>query len=161
MTVITDLINDSSEDSLPEPERFRQWAEATVQTVHAAASADKPVSLSIRIVDSSESAELNHRYRDKDYATNVLSFGCDLPDMMLAQLEEIPLGDLVICAAVVDREAQEQHKAADAHWAHMVVHGVLHLSGYDHTDEQDARHMEAQEIRILDQLGFSNPYLAH
>ncbi|MBC55083.1 MAG: rRNA maturation RNase YbeY [Gammaproteobacteria bacterium] len=161
MTVITDLINDSSEDSLPGAEHFRHWAETTLNTVHAPTLPDRPVSLSIRIVDSSESAELNHRYRDKESATNVLSFGCDLPDMMLAQLDEIPLGDLVICAAVVRREAQEQNKTADAHWAHMVVHGILHLSGYDHIDDDDARHMEAQEILILDQLGFSNPYLTH
>lgn len=161
MTVITDLINDSGEDNLPGPERFRHWADIAVHTVHATGSPDKPVSLSIRIVDSDESAALNRRYRDRDYATNVLSFGCDLPDMMLTQLDEKPLGDLVICAAVVNREALEQHKAADAHWAHMVVHGILHLSGYDHIDDEDARHMEAQEIRILDHLGFANPYLAH
>lgn len=161
MTVITDLINDSSDDSLPEPEQFRRWAAATIQTVHAAEPPDRPVSLSIRIVDSDESATLNHRFRDKDYATNVLSFGCDLPDTILARLEELPLGDLVICAAVVSREAQEQNKAVDAHWAHMVVHGVLHLSGYDHISDEDARHMEAQEIRIMDHLGYSNPYLAH
>jgi probable rRNA maturation factor len=160
MTVITDLINDSGEDPVPDPDRFRHWAETTIQTLQPAHPADKPVSLSIRLVDSNESAALNQRFRNKDYATNVLSFGCELPDMMLAQMEELPLGDLVICAAVVDREAQAQNKAVEAHWAHMVVHGILHLSGYDHIDDEDARQMETQEIRILAQLGFDNPYLA-
>lgn len=161
MTVITDLINDSGEDAIPDPERFRHWAETAVRNAGTAAPSDKPVSLSIRIVDSGESAALNHRFRDKDHATNVLSFGCELPDMMLTQLDEKPLGDLVICAAVVRREAREQNKALDAHWAHLVVHGILHLNGYDHIDEADARLMEAQEVRILDQLGFGDPYLAH
>jgi len=161
MTVITDLINDSDGESVPDPERFRHWAETTIQTVQPPRPAGKPVSVSIRIVDSNESAALNHRFRDKDYATNVLSFGCELPDMMLTQMAEQPLGDLVICAAVVDREAQEQNKTIDAHWAHMVVHGILHLSGYDHIDDEDAQQMESQEIRILAHLGFDNPYLAH
>ncbi len=161
MTVITDLINDSDEADIPGPAHFQQWAETTVQRARTSGQTDKPVSLSIRIVNSEESAMLNQTYRGKTNATNVLSFGCELPGVTLTQLDETPLGDLVICATVVIREAQEQNKAVLAHWAHMVVHGILHLSGYDHIDERDAEQMEAQEIRILDQLGFSDPYITH
>lgn len=161
MTVITDLINDSDEADIPGPVLFQHWAETTVQQINSGAPTDKPVSLSIRIVTSDESALLNQTYRGKDNATNVLSFGCKLPGMMLTHLDETPLGDLVICAAVVSREAQEQNKPVTAHWAHMVIHGILHLCGHDHTNEHDARQMEAQEIRIMDQLGFSNPYVTH
>ncbi|OFE11045.1 rRNA maturation RNase YbeY [Pseudohongiella acticola] len=162
MTVITDLINDSSDADIPDAGHFQHWAATTLQTLRTASSADnnedKPASLSIRIVDSNESAALNQRYRDKDNATNVLSFGCELPDTLLTQMDEIPLGDLVICATVVNQEAHQQNKSGTAHWAHMVVHGILHLKGYDHVDEQDAERMEALEVRILDTLGFSNPY---
>jgi len=161
MTVITDLINDCDEADIPEPDRFQHWAATTLCKVRPAGTADKPVSLSIRIVDSAESAALNKSYRGKGYATNVLSFACELPRVMLEQLDEMPLGDLVICAAVVRQEAMDQNKPAIAHWAHMVVHGVLHLNGYDHIDEHDAEQMEAEEIHILDQLGFSNPYITH
>ncbi|MEX0738491.1 MAG: rRNA maturation RNase YbeY [Pseudohongiella sp.] len=159
MTVITDLINDSGETDIPEAARFQQWAETTLIGINAPGTAEKPVSLSIRIVDSLESAALNKSYRGKTHATNVLSFGCDLPDLMLAQLDETPLGDLVICAAVVRQEAQEQNKPATAHWAHMVVHGVLHLNGYDHVNDHDAEQMETEEIQILAKLGFGNPYI--
>lgn len=161
MTVITDLINDSDEADIPGPAHFQQWAETTVQRVHTPSQSDKPVSLSIRIVNSEESAALNQTYRGKANATNVLSFGCELPGMMLTQLDEMPLGDLVICATVVIREAEEQNKAVLAHWAHMVVHGILHLNGYDHIDEHEAEHMEAQEVHILNQLGFTDPYMTH
>lgn len=104
--------------------------------------------LTIRIVADAESRSLNHHYRGKDKPTNVLSF----------QGEAGVLGDLVICAGVVAREAREQDKAARAHWAHMVVHGCLHLQGYDHENDADAQKMEAREIRILKTLGFENPY---
>lgn len=104
--------------------------------------------LTIRIVDESESRMLNRDYRGKDKSTNVLSFAG----------EGEVLGDLVICAPVVEREAREQHKTLRAHWAHMVVHGCLHLRGYDHEHDTDAQKMEAREIRILRQLGFDNPY---
>lgn len=161
MTVITDLINDSGETAVPDPASFQQWAETAILRICAPVSADKPLSLSIRIVDSDESAALNLTYRGKNNATNVLSFGCELPEMVMTQLDETPLGDLVICAAVVAREAQDQNKTTDAHWAHMVVHGILHLNGYDHIDAHDAERMETEEIQILTQLGFSNPYIVH
>lgn len=109
--------------------------------------------LTIRIVDEDESRALNRDYRGKDKPTNVLSFDGDA-----AMSAQGVLGDLVICAPVVAREAVEQKKTLREHWAHMVVHGCLHLQGYDHEIEPDARRMEAREIRILKSLGFPDPY---
>ncbi|VAX12492.1 Metal-dependent hydrolase YbeY, involved in rRNA and/or ribosome maturation and assembly [hydrothermal vent metagenome] len=112
------------------------------------------IELTLRIVDEAESMALNHQYRHKDYATNVLSFTYDIP----AEVEIELLGDLVICAPVVQREAAEQGKSEQAHWAHMIVHGLLHLLGFDHLNDADAKEMEAHEISILMQLEFTNPY---
>ncbi|MFP5356990.1 MAG: rRNA maturation RNase YbeY [Gammaproteobacteria bacterium] len=106
--------------------------------------------LTLRITDEAESRALNHRYRGRDYATNVLSFPYQEPGM---------LGDLVLCAPVVAREAKAQGKPLRAHWAHLVIHGCLHLLGYDHEQSQAAEKMEKLEIRILRNLGFANPYL--
>jgi probable rRNA maturation factor len=113
------------------------------------------VSLSIRVVGAVRSRTLNARYRHKDRPTNVLSFGGAgrMPD------GSTDLGELVICAPVVAREASAQGKSAAAHWAHLTVHGVLHLLGFDHEVPREARKMEAREIQILDRLGFSNPYV--
>jgi probable rRNA maturation factor len=110
--------------------------------------------LGIRIVDEEESRQLNHRYRHKDKPTNVLSFPADLPPELGLPL----IGDLVICAPVVIREAREQHKSVEAHWAHMVIHGCLHLLGHDHEQEHEAEQMEALETTLMQQLGFPNPY---
>ncbi|HEY7642840.1 MAG TPA: rRNA maturation RNase YbeY [Steroidobacteraceae bacterium] len=108
--------------------------------------------LTIRVIGAAESRKLNRTWRGKDKPTNVLSFGGngDIPDF---------LGDLAICAPVVAREAREQGKSPAAHWAHMVVHGVLHLLGYDHENDRDAKRMEARETKILAQLGMPNPYV--
>lgn len=109
--------------------------------------------LCIRIVDKAESAALNARYRGKSGPTNVLSFPCD------AEVPESkPLGDLVICAPVVAAEAAEQGKSPEAHWTHLVVHGVLHLLGFDHIGDHDAEIMEAEERAILSRLGYPDPY---
>jgi probable rRNA maturation factor len=132
---------------VPEKAQFEQWVLAALQE-HAAGE------LAIRIVDEDEGRELNHQYRGKDYATNVLSFPFEPP-------EGVPidyLGDLVICAPVVEREAIEQAKALKNHWAHMVVHGVLHLQGYDHIEKDDAQEMETLEKAIMARLGYSDPY---
>jgi probable rRNA maturation factor len=141
-----EIQNASEAPNVPEDAGFRRWAEAASQRDGAA--------VVIRIVDEPESAELNRCYRNKSGPTNVLSFPFEVPDGIPNDL----LGDLVICAGVVEREAREQGKDPDAHWAHMVVHGLLHLQGYDHIDEQDATVMENEEIAILSKLGFSNPY---
>ena len=110
--------------------------------------------ISLLIVDETEGAELNRQWRGKDGPTNVLSFPSDLP----AELNLPLLGDLIICAPVVEKEAMAQKKSLDAHWAHMVVHGTLHLLGYDHVVDAEAQEMEALETRILKQLGYPDPY---
>lgn len=155
MTVTIDVINDSTTTALPSAEQLQAWSERVMQ--HLAAT-PKPVTVGLRIVDETDGAAINRDYRGRDYATNVLSFGSELPEVVLHALDEIPLGDLVICAPVVAREAQEQGKTLDAHWAHMLVHGLLHLQGFDHETDEQAETMEALEIRILAGLGFDNPY---
>lgn len=110
--------------------------------------------ITIRIVDLEESQQLNSTYRGKDKPTNVLSFPADLPEELNIPL----LGDLVICAEVVKREAEEQQKELNAHWAHMVIHGTLHLLGYDHEDDDEAEEMESLEISLLAAIGFADPY---
>lgn len=115
--------------------------------------------LSIVIVDNAQSQLLNHTYRQKDKPTNVLSFVSDLPDNIVQALDHTPLGDLVICLPVVLQEAQAQQKSVQAHLSHLVVHGILHLLGYDHElGEQEANEMEQLEIEILSKLGIENPY---
>lgn len=117
--------------------------------------------ISIRLIDIAESHELNFYYRQKDKPTNVLSFASELPDDIARMLEQKPLGDLAICIPVVLQEASEQQKTVEAHFAHMVVHGTLHLMGYDHElGEQQALAMETIEIEVMQRLGFSNPYAA-
>ena len=115
--------------------------------------------IGIACVDNAESQQLNLEYRGKDKPTNVLSFPSDLPDEMAAILDSFPIGDLVICIPVVLQEAIDQQKTPIEHFTHMLVHGTLHLMGYDHeTSETDAEEMEALEIEILKKLGFDNPY---
>ena len=133
---------------VPLVREFRAWARAAV------APRRRDAELALRVVGEEESAYLNQTYRGKCGPTNVLSFAAELsPDVPVPLL-----GDLVICAPVVLREAREQHKPAQAHWAHMTVHGCLHLLGYDHQIVREANAMEALEIEILEQLGFANPY---
>lgn len=120
---------------------------------------EQPCDIGIRLVDNSESQSLNLHYRHKDKPTNVLSFPSELPEEILPMLNQVPLGDLVICIPVVLQEAAEQYKTPEAHFAHMVVHGTLHLMGYDHElGAEEAAEMEALEIQVLQQLGFGNPY---
>jgi probable rRNA maturation factor len=133
----------------PTEAQFRQWCELALRQ----RSGDSE--LTIRLVDEAEGRELNHTWRHKDYATNVLSFPADVPDEML----DIPLlGDLVICVPVVVREAAEQDKALEAHWAHLVIHGCLHLLGYDHIEDAEAEEMEDLERVLLAELGHPDPY---
>ena len=138
------------ESGLPTEEQIEQWATAAVQP-----QSDE-VEMTVRIVDEAESHTLNLNYRGKDRPTNVLSFPFECPDEV-----ELPLlGDLVICRQVVEREAQEQDKSLMAHWAHMVVHGSLHLLGYDHIEDDEAEEMESLETQIMTGLGFADPYLS-
>ncbi len=139
-------------EMLPQVSEFEQWANAAID----GAGEEVLGELVVRIVDEAESAELNQQYRNKQGATNVLSFPFEAPAGIPA--EELPLGDLVICAPVIAREAQEQQKSETAHWAHMVVHGVLHLLGMDHIEPRDAILMEQAEIKVLASLGFADPY---
>ncbi|HIJ21948.1 MAG: rRNA maturation RNase YbeY [Gammaproteobacteria bacterium] len=139
-------------DGLPDVTAFTKWAEMALASMGVTVAGE----LVVRVVDEMESAELNQQYRHKSGATNVLSFPFEVPPGV--PLEELPLGDLVVCAPVIQREAREQDKTEGAHWAHMVVHGVLHLLGLDHIDPQQAVVMEEKEVGILKQLGISNPY---
>lgn len=148
MAIHVDVDNACDAQGIPGDEDFAHWASAALGGLRQRAE------LAIRIVGETESRELNSHYRHKDYATNVLSFPSELPE----DCEPPILGDLAICAAVVAREATEQHKALQAHWAHMVIHGTLHLLGFDHIDDGDAERMETREIAILQSLGFGNPY---
>ena len=133
---------------LPAATSFRRWAAAAAQ------GRIKRADLAIRLVDAKEGRALNRHYRGKDYATNVLSFPVELPEGVTLPL----LGDLVICAPVVAKEALEQGKPLNAHYAHLTIHGVLHLLGLDHEDEREAEAMEAIERAILADLGHADPY---
>lgn len=125
----------------PSRSQIRFWAKAALEV---------DAEVTVRLVGEEEGRELNRAYRAKDYATNVLSF--------VYQSEEPCQGDLVLCVPVVEREALEQAKSLDAHYAHLVVHGMLHLQGYDHENEQDALAMEAVETHIMRKLGYTDPY---
>ncbi|GEM_PF-220531 len=126
---------------LPPRASFGKWARAALR---------KNACVTLRIVSAPEARRLNRRYRGRDYATNVLSF---------VYAERRPLiGDIAICAPVVAREARERGISCDAHYAHLVIHAMLHLQGYDHENERDARRMERRESRLLGQLGFADPY---
>ena len=139
LTLATQYV--TARDGLPTRHQFRKW-------VRAALAQDAEITL--RLVDELEGRELNHTYRGKDYATNVLTFTLtDTPQL---------LGDIVLCAPVVAREAAEQEIALEAHYAHLAIHGVLHLQGHDHEDDADAAAMEALETQILIGLGYADPY---
>ncbi len=146
--VDVDVEDASGSAGVPDAASLSRWAEAALAGRRAEAE------LSIRIVGEAESAALNDTYRHKAGPTNVLSFPAELP----AGVPVAALGDLVICAPVVAREAAAQGKLPEAHWAHMVVHGCLHLLGYDHMDDAQAAEMEPLETRILAALGFQDPY---
>jgi len=139
---------------VPTSASFRRWAEAALDR------RIREAELSIRIVGEEEGRELNLQYRGRDYATNVLSFPAERPDGLPESVRLPLLGDLVVCAPVVAREAAEQGTAPAAHWAHMTVHGVLHLLGWDHENDKDAEAMERLEREILAGMGVADPYAA-
>lgn len=143
----------------PELVLKRAYLKKVVETSLRHIATQSNCEIGIACVNNAESHQLNLEYRGKDKPTNVLSFPSDLPDEMAAILESFPIGDLVICIPVVLQEAIDQQKTPMEHFTHMLVHGTLHLMGYDHeTSEQDAEEMEALEIEILKKLGFDNPY---
>ena len=150
--------DDDEVPACPPSDRIRHWAQQSYL-----AQPDRAAS--VQVVSAAQMRQLNRDWRGKDSATNVLSFPMQLDEDFDASLfaaqadpQLVPLGDIALCAEVINREAVEQHKIAEAHWAHMVVHGMLHLQGYDHVEDQDADEMEALEIKILQTLGYGNPY---
>ena len=133
----------------PDQEQIQRWVDAALDGFN------QDTEIVVRIVDEQESAELNQQYRHKSGPTNILSFPVEIPEGIELNL----LGDLVVCAPVLEKEALEQHKTLTDHWAHIIVHGVLHLLGYDHIDEIQAELMENKEITILNTLSIKNPYI--
>ena len=134
---------------LPDKSQLKHWVETALEDLQ-----EKAV-LTIRIVDEDEATQLNEQWRKSQGPTNVLSFVYEGEPEIAPNL----LGDIVVCAPVVAREAKQQNKNIDAHWAHMVIHGVLHLNGFDHIKPEDADCMESLEIKILEELNYNNPYL--
>ena len=137
---------------LPAAVSFRKWVAAALD------NRIREADLALRIVGTKEGRALNRHYRGKDYATNVLSFPADLPEGLPAGVRLPLLGDLVLCAPVIAKEAREQKKALAAHWAHLTVHGALHLLGWNHEDTREAECMEQLEREILAELGIGDPY---
>ena len=148
MTLIVDIQMASASEEAPDPQSIERWVGAAIGNQR------ESTELSVRIVDAEEGQALNEQFRGSTGATNVLSFPFENESP-----EPLPLiGDIVICAHVVAKEAREQNKALNAHWAHMMIHGVLHLLGYDHQNENDANLMESLETEIMQGLGFPPPY---
>ena len=149
---MTDLVDIQLADSsvkTPDAQHIRGWVAAVFTTLERS-----PLALTVRVVGEEEMAKLNRRYRGRNQPTNVLSF----PIESLPGMHTDLLGDIVVCGPVVDREAAIQHKSPMGHWAHIVVHGMLHLFGYDHESDQEATAMETLEKSVLGRLGFSDPY---
>ena len=155
MELFVDLqIAAADKESLPDPAAIEQWVQKAI--IAGSSVKREEAELTVRIVDSNESQQLNHQYRDKNKPTNVLSFPFQNPPGITLPL----LGDLVICKKVVENEAIEQSKTLTEHWAHMLIHGTLHLLGYDHIEPQEAIEMESLETKLLIGLGFADPYLS-
>ena len=148
MSFQIDIENVSGIDSIPDEKSMIKWAKLALEKKH------KNAEVCLRIVDIDEGQYLNKEWRNKDTATNVLSFPVG------ETIEQAPnlLGDIVICAPIVEQEAEQQQKDSDAHWAHLIIHGILHLQGYDHMTDEEAAVMENKEIQILKETGYANPY---
>lgn len=153
MQVIIDLqiATDEALESYPSLELMTKWATVALKT----GGRNKDSEITIRMVNSEEIHQLNSTYRHVDRPTNILSFPFELPE----EVEDLPLlGDLVVCKEVLERECKEQNKTLEEHFAHLIVHGCLHLIGYDHIEEEDAKEMEPLEIKAMEELGYDNPY---
>jgi probable rRNA maturation factor len=149
-------LDDDGLENLPGDEQIVLWVRSAVQQV------DKNIDIAhvtVRVVSREEIAELNTYYRGKQGPTNVLSFPFEAPPGLPAEENENELGDIVVCAAVVAQEALGQEKSLESHWAHMIVHGCLHLLGYDHLHDDEALQMESLEKTVLGNLGYADPYL--
>ena len=147
MTIEVEVQRETSISSLPSDQQFEQWATAVLRGQGEA-------ELVIRLVDQDESRRLNEQFADRNKATNVLSFPAGLPPSIGLPL----LGDIVICAPLVEREAEDQNKTILAHWAHLTIHGILHLLGHDHQTEEEAADMEALETGLVQSFGYPDPY---
>ena len=155
MNLKVDLINDCGAQSIPNSIDIQDWVAQTLETINLT----DPVSICFRLVSLREVAELNLRYRNKKSPTNILSFPSSLPESIQSVMPSQHLGDIVICPRLIQSEAKEQEKSERAHWAHLVVHGTLHLRGFTHETENESKSMEKEEIKVLEKLGFPNPYL--
>ena len=158
MTISVDLQIACPVESAPQEAEVHSWLEQAFQAGNPNAS--RQCDVSVRIVDENESRQLNNQYRQQDRATNVLAFPAGSPDEFGALPEDAtqPLGDLVICGPLVEQEAEDQGKSPAGHWGHLLIHGMLHLLGYDHETSSQASEMEKMEIKILAERGFENPY---
>jgi probable rRNA maturation factor len=155
MKVTIELIDDSKFSWTPSLSDFKNWARKTLEGIELTDS----VTVSIRLVNFEDACQLNLQYRNKVHASNVLSFPADLPEKVTKHLGSTPLGDIVICPEIVQLEAKEQEKSINAHWAHILVHSIMHLKGFQHEVNSEAAVMEKHEIKVLEKLGFPNPYL--
>jgi probable rRNA maturation factor len=156
MQVMIDLQNMTDSEQIPSAEDFESWVRTALEL--EGSQLEQP-ELTIRVVSAEESQQLNHDYRDKDKPTNILSFPFEAPEMLPKDALAELLGDLVICETVMKAEALQQNKLESSHWAHLVVHGVLHLLGHDHMEPEQADAMESLEIAILKKLGIDDPYV--
>lgn len=159
MTVTVEVqqaLDKTSTVDLPDNELVKQWAKAAID--EGGKGKYHETQMTVRIVEKSEISQLNENFRHKAGPTNVLSFPFVAPPGMPVDETNNSLGDLVVCASVVDKEAKEQQKKFVAHWAHMIIHGTLHLLGYDHQDIDEAEEMESLEKNIMTELGFQDPY---
>ena len=145
-------IDNASSAQVPSDSDFFRWAWQAMKPFYRKAE------IGLVLLDADEAQAYNRDYRGRDYATNVLSFAQDELDEFALQAADTLYGDLIICPQVVEQEATEQGKSVQAHYAHLTVHGMLHLIGFDHIEDEEAEEMEALEIRILHQLGYDNPY---
>ena len=153
MRVELEIQRATTSDNTPGDEQFRRWINAVPTT------GEQTFQLTIRIVDEPEARQFNREYRGRDYATNVLSFPAELPEGIPEEVRQSQLGDILICAQVVENEALERQRPEKDHWAHLTIHGILHLLGYDHEESANATVMESLETEILGNLGISDPYL--
>ena len=155
MNATVDISNSCGDNWVPTIEQCEDWLNCGLQV----AAKSESCSISLSFVDPASSQSLNNDFRGKDKPTNVLSFPAEFPSELREQVDSYPLGDIVICAAVVAKEAAEQGKDLSAHWAHLTIHGLFHLLGYLHDQQSNAEEMEKLEINTLERLGIPNPYL--